>query len=129
MKKYVLCLVFLLVACTNIDKKEHYYSNAVKIDVVFNKELKGFENAYLRIVLLSDKNEILDEKVVYDIIHKSNNTNTKKILVNFKNYDKTKENKVTLELFADSNNDEIYENYQGIMRETEKKQEFVFDIR
>jgi len=129
MKKYVLCLVFLLVACTNIDKKEHYYSNAVKIDVVFNKELKGFENAYLRIVLLSDKNEILDEKVVYDIIHKSNNTNTKKILVNFKNYDKTKENKISLELFADSNNDEIYENYQGIMRETEKKQEFVFDIR
>lgn len=129
MKKYVLCLVFLLAACTNIDKKEHYYSNAVKIDVVFNKELKGFENAYLRIVLLSDKNEILDEKVVYDIVHKSNNTNTKKILVNFKNYDKTKENKVVLELFADSNNDEIYENYQGIMRETEKKQEYVFDIR
>ena len=129
MKKYVLCLVFLLAACTNVDKKEHYYSNAVKIDVVFNKELRGFENAYLRIVLLSDKNEILDEKVVYDIVHKTNNTNTKKILVNFKNYDKTKENKVVLELFADSNDDEIYENYQGIMRETEKKQEYVFDIR
>jgi len=129
MKKCVICLMFLLVACTNIDKKEHYYSNAVKIDVVFTKNLKGFENAYLRIALLSETGDLLDEKVIYDVNHKNNSANTKKILVNFKNYDKTKDNKISLELFADSDNDEIYENYQGVMREAEKKQEYVFDVR
>ena len=129
MKKYILSFIILLVGCTNIDKKEYYYSNSVKLDVIFNKSVKGFEKAYLKILLWSAKDELLDEKTIYDISHKENNINTKKILVNFKNYDKTKENKITLELFADTNNDEIYENYSGILRVDTEKQKYIFDVR
>lgn len=129
MKKYILSFIILLVGCTNIDKKEYYYSNSVKLDVIFNKSVKGFEKAYLKILLWSAKDELLDEKTIYDISHKENNINTKKILVNFKNYDKTKENKITLELFADTDNDEIYENYSGILRVDTEKQKYIFDVR
>ena len=129
MKKYILSLIIFLVGCTNIDKKEYYYSNSVKLDVIFNKSLKGFEKAYLKIFLWSEKDELLDEKTIYDISHKENNVNTKKILVNFKNYDKTKENKIAIELFADTDSDEIYENYSGILRVETEKQKYIFDVR
>lgn len=129
MKKYLLFLIILLTSCSNIDKKEHYYNNSIKLNVVFNKNMGSFKKAYLRINLWSENKEILDEKYIYDLAHTFGNTNNKRILVNFKNLDKNKNNKITVELFADINSDEIIENYVGILRENSDESEYTFDLR
>ena len=84
MKNIFLCILLFLSACSNIDKREYYYNNSVKLNVVFNEELKSFKNGYLRISLLGLKDDnIIDEKFVYDITHVKEDTHNKKILVNF----------------------------------------------
>ena len=63
MKNIFLCILLFLSACSNIDKREYYYNNSVKLNVVFNEELKSFKNGYLRISLLGLKDDnIIDEK-------------------------------------------------------------------
>ena len=46
MKNIFLCILLFLSACSNIDKREYYYNNSVKLNVVFNEELKSFKNGY-----------------------------------------------------------------------------------
>lgn len=128
MKKYLVILLLFLVACSNIDKKEYYYNNAVRLNAVFGKSLKTFDKAYLRLSLWSENNELIDEKIIYDINHKIGSNNTKKLLINFKNYDKTKTHTITVELFADFDNDDIYERYVGVLKDDDKK-EYTYEIR
>lgn len=123
MKKYLLLILLILTACSNVDKKEQYYSNSLKINIVFNKDFKTFEKGYLKIILLNkETDEKIDEKIIYNISNKGNVSNNKKILVNF---DKLKENsdkkKISLELYADTNSDGILEKYSGIIKENEIK--------
>lgn len=128
MKKYLVILLLFLGACSNIDKKEYYYSNAVRLNAIFGKNLKTFDKAYLRLSLWSENNELIDEKIIYDINHKVGSNNTKKLLINFKNYDKSKAHTITVELFADFDNDDIYERYLGVLKDDDKK-EYTYEIR
>ena len=123
MKNIFLCILLFLSACSNIDKREYYYNNSVKLNVVFNEELKSFKNGYLRISLLGLKDDnIIDEKFVYDITHVKEDTHNKKILVNF-NYKGIEIEKTSLkiELFADTNSDNIIENRVAYFRENKSK--------
>lgn len=129
MKKYLILIIFLVTACSNIDKKAYYYNNSVKLNVVFNKNIETFGKGYLRINLWSENMELLDEKFIYDISHKFGNTHNKNILINFKNFDKNKNNIITVELFADTDKDELWENYMSTLKKAENKNEYTFDVR
>lgn len=134
MKNIFLCILLFLSACSNIDKREYYYNNSVKLNVVFNEELKSFKNGYLRISLLGLKDDnIIDEKFVYDITHVKEDTHNKKILVNF-NYKGFEIEKTSLkiELFADTNSDNIIENRVAYFRENKSnisKKYYVFEFK
>ena len=128
MKNIFLCILLFLSACSNIDKREYYYNNSVKLNVVFN------EDGYLRISLLGLKDDnIIDEKFVYDITHIKEDTHNKKILVNF-NYKGIEIEKTSLkiELFADTNSDNIIENRVAYFRENKSnisKKYYVFEFK
>lgn len=134
MKKIVLCILLFLSACSNVDKKEYYYNNSVKLNIIFNEELKSFKNGYLRISLLGLNDEnVIDEKFVYDITHVKEDTHNKKILVNF-NYKGFEIEKTVLkiELFADTNSDSIMETKVANFRENKSdisKKFYVFEFK
>lgn len=134
MKKIILCILLFLSACSSVDKKEYYYNNSVKLNVIFNEELKSFKNGYLRISLLESNDEnIIDEKFVYDITHVKEDTHNKKILVNF-NYKGFEIEKTVLkiELFADTNSDSIMETKVANFRENKSdisKKFYVFEFK
>jgi len=134
MKKIFICILLFLSACSNIDKKEYYYNNSVKLNVIFDEELKSFKNGYLRISLLNTKDDdIIDEKFVYDIAHVKEDTHNKKILVNF-NYKGIEVEKTALkiELFADTNSDSIIENRVAYYRDNKSdvaKKYYVFEFK
>lgn len=124
----ILPFVFIfLVACSNIDKKEHYYNNSVRINAIFNKTLESFEKAYVRVSLYTGNKELLEERYVYDFNHKNGNTNNKKLLINFKNY--STEYLIELELFADINYDGIYEKYKAVLTESKGSKEFEYEFK
>lgn len=129
MKKYLIFLMILVTSCTNIDKKEHYYNNSIKLNIVFNKSLETFENGYLRIKLWSKDMELLDEKIIYDISHKYSNTNNKKILVNFNNFDRSLYTTITIELFANTKDNDILEKFNAEFKDRKNINELIYEIR
>lgn len=134
MKKIFLCILLFLSACSNIDKKEYYYNNSVKLNIIFDEKLKSFKNGYLRISLLEQGNsDVIDEKYVYDISHVEKDNHNKKILVNF-NYKgfKVENTTVKVELFADTNFDNIIESSSAQYKESKSditKKHYVFEFK
>lgn len=132
MKNFFLVFLFLLVGCTNIDKKEYYYNNSVRVNVIFRQELNSFRDGYLKIYLISKRDgSIIDERYIYDISHNKDDTHNKKILVNFNkiNY---KETEVQLELYADTNLNSVAECYKAYLKENKSnidERYLVFEVR
>ena len=129
MKKYLFFLLLFLASCSNIDKKEHYYNNSIRINVIFNKNLETFERGYLKISLFSKEQELIETRYIYDINHKYGYTNNKKLLVNFRNYEKGNGYYTLVELFVDIKNNGVYENYKGILRENTRGKELIYDVK
>lgn len=127
MRRILPFMFIFLVACSNIDKKEHYYNNSVRINVIFNKVLESFEKAYVRVSLYNENKELLEERYVYDLNHKIGNTNNKKLLVNFKKYNS--DYLIELELFADTNYDGIYEKYKAHLNQNKGSKEFEYEFK
>lgn len=127
MRRILPFIFIFLFGCSNIDKKEHYYNNSVKINAVFNKTIESFEKAYVRISLWTSEKDLLEERYIYDLSHKEGNTNNKKLLVNFKNYNN--DYVVELELFADTNNDGIFESYKALLKEKRGSKEFEYEFK
>lgn len=127
MRRILPFMFIFLAACSNIDKKEHYYNNSVRINVIFNKTLESFEKAYVRISLWTKDKELLEERYIYDLNHKEGNTNNKKLLVNFKTY--STDYIIELELFADTNYDGIYEKYKANFSQSKGSKEFEYEFK
>lgn len=132
MKKFFFAFLFLMAGCSNIDKKEYYYNNSVKMNVIFDQGIDSFKDGYLKIYLNSKNNtNLIEERYIYDISHEKDDTHNKKILVNFNklNY---KETNVQIELYADTNLDNILECYKARLKENKSninERYLVFEIR